>query len=457
MQLARGGGSVASALGLLSATLLGANSACAQESGAININDDTSTDLGKTRIDMSVLYYAEDGGRLKAIEPVASATLNASDGSTFNVRLTSDTLTGATPNGAAPWIAPQTFITPIKTPDSETTTTSASGHSVIVTIPGTGVVASQYTAPANSLPLDYGFKDQRYAIDLGYSKLLAPDLRGSFGGAFSTERDYRSISFYGGVEKELFQKRTTLSASANIEFDQSKPKIGIPVPLSPMSGLLKGPNQNKTVIGGVIGVTEVVNRFWLAQLNYSADLSEGYQTDPYRIISVVDGGSGTPLQYLYESRPRSRFRQSVYAASKIAAGPTVADLSARVYKDDWGVKSFTGEIKERIPFGSAFYFEPRFRYYTQGKADFFKDYLLAGAPLPAFATSDSRLGKFSAKTIGAKIGVRLGGGEFYLKGDRYIQSGDQNPPGTIPGLAGENLFTGVSATSIIVGYSFAFY
>ena len=47
-------------------------------------------------------------------------------------------------------------------------------------------------------------------------------------------------------------------------------------------------------------------------------------------------------------------------------------------------------------------------------------------------------------------------GELYMQVDKYKQTGPANPAGTLPGLAGQNLFSGVSATSVAVGYSFAF-
>ena len=96
-----------------------------------------------------------------------------------------------------------------------------------------------------------------------------------------------------------------------------------------MSADQKGPNASKTVASLVVGVTQVMNRYWLAQLNYSVGTTNGYQTDPYRILSVVDPISGAPLQYLYEGRPGSRIRQSLYFANKLAIGPTFADVSAR--------------------------------------------------------------------------------------------------------------------------------
>ena len=46
-----------------------------------------------------------------------------------------------------------------------------------------------------------------------------------------------------------------------------------------------------------LGLTQVVTRNWLMALNYSYDFQKGYQTDPYRVISVVDPNTGEPTSY----------------------------------------------------------------------------------------------------------------------------------------------------------------
>ncbi|MBS0333424.1 MAG: DUF3570 domain-containing protein, partial [Proteobacteria bacterium] len=232
------------ALALATANLFAATLAHGQDRPAPDLpiaspksaNDDTTTDLGMTRVDQAVLFYQEAGGRVRATEPMASVTLNDSGGDTLSVRLTADILTGATPNGAIPWTGPQTFTTPAHAPSSTTTVTSASGNSTLVSIPGTGSVARQYTTPANVLPLDYGFKDQRYAADVDYGVQLTRDLGVSGGAGYSVEHDYRSLSANLGASQDLNQKNTTLSVGLNAQFDRSKPYFGTPIPFTQMDG-----------------------------------------------------------------------------------------------------------------------------------------------------------------------------------------------------------------------------
>jgi hypothetical protein len=316
----------------------------------------------------------------------------------------------------------------------------------------------QYTAAPDALPVDAGFMDQRYAIDLAYSRPLGEKSRFSFGGGYSHETDYQSFTTNIGLSRDFNQHATTLAASLNYEFDLSDAITGTPTPFSAMSGSLKGGGKTKTVAGFVAGVTQVMNRYWLAQLNYSIGQTSGYQSDPYKIISVVSPTTGGPLQYLYEGRPDSRLRQSVYLGNKIALGPTFLDLSLRGYHDDWGINSFTVEASDRLQLGQRFFIEPGIRYYEQSAADFFHDYLVSGQPLPQFASSDSRLDAFSAVTGSLKLGYKLSPTtEIYLQLQDYKQSSGSRASNAPGYLASRDLFSGVDATSAMFGISFAFW
>ena len=435
------------ALGLFTAELFAAVGAHAQDApplpastAAASINDDTESDLGRTRIDTAVLFYQEAGGRVQATEPVVSIAVNRS-GDILTFKFTSDTLTGATPNGATPWKEDQAFVKG-DTPRGATST----GASDVV------------TAAPHVLPIDHGFKDQRYAVDAGYSFLWGPDTRLSLGGAGSWETDYRSYSASLGISHDFNQKNTTAAVGLNFEYDQSRPFGGTPPPLFPIDGIIPtSANSTKTVASLVAGITQAMTRSWLAQINYSYGRANGYQNDPYRLISVVDARTGGPVQYLYESRPRSRDRHSIYVGNKIALGSTVLDLSARAYKDSWGIKSITLQASDRVPVTSWLYVEPLVRYYHQTAATFFRYYLIGQQNLPDFASSDFRLGKFSAVTVGLKLGVKVGRtNEFYVRTDYYRQTGDKHPAGAPGDLAAENLFAGAKAASLMVGYSFVY-
>jgi hypothetical protein len=134
-------------------------------------------------------------------------------------------------------------------------------------------------------------------------------------------------------------------------------------------------------------------------------------------VSVVDPVTGDTLLrqpapgvlgptgvYLYESRPDSRTKQSLYAEMKHAFGKPVLHASYRFITDDWGIDSHTGELRLRWPMGTASNIEPQLRYYMQNEADFYRASLAAGRPLPKYASADFRLDDFDAVTVGFKYG-----------------------------------------------------
>lgn len=452
---------IAQALGAMTAQLLAATAAHAAGDPGTEQSSDTSfldnqSDNGTVKWDSTVLFYKEDNSRVQAIEPVMSLDITDMEGDVVHVQATYDSLTGATPNGAVPWNATQTFVTPSKVTTSTTTTvTGASGGSQLVVDPVTSLVTRQYTADPNTLPVDSGFRDHRFALEGSYTYVWNPQTKLSGGAYVSKERDYWSVGLNGGIIKDFNHHNTTLSLTGNVEFATSNPAFGTPTPFATMDGTLKGPSQGKGTYTGLIGLTQAMNRHWLLQLTYSATLVKGYQTDPYRILSVVDPTTGAPQSYVYEGRPRHRFRQSLTLANKFAFGPTTTSLSGRYYHDSWGISAIDGEVSERIDFSKSFYIEPGFRYYHQTAANFFTNYLLAGSAFPDYASSDSRLGRFNATTFDLLVGYKFAkDAEFYVEGDRYKQTGQHYYADAPGALANQDLFSGVSATSVMAGLRF---
>ncbi len=418
---------------------------------------ETGSEPGTATIDSAVLFYHESGGRVRAIEPITTLKVFRENGDVFRFRATYDSLTGATPNGAAPSDQPQVFTTPAAPPNERVSVTSASGRRTIITLPGTGTRVAQYTVPAHQLPMDAGFTDSRTAFDLSYTRNWASDTAATLGIGYSTETDFKSYSINSELSQSLFEKSTVLTLGLDFEHDDSNPVFGTPTPMTEMNGLEKGAGDTRNVTNLIAGVTEAVNRHWLLQMNYDIGWNKGYMNDPYKIVSVVDGETGLPSQYLYESRPRSRVRQSLYVGNKVAFGPTVLDVSFRYYRDDWGIESMSGEAAERIPLSRRLYVEPEFHYYRQSAADLFRYYLIAGQPLPRFASADGRLAKLDARTLGLKVGYMLSRhAELYALAEDYEQSGASILPDAPGGLADEKFFSGVHATSVAIGFSYTF-
>ena len=431
-------------------------------------NDNFGPGIAYSQLDSALLVYQESGGRVRAIEPAMDLSVHGAAGQELTLGLVADAVSGATPNGAVPSDLTQTFITPVKTRGASTgggteTVTSASGGSTIIHLPSTpGQVttsARQYTIAAGLLPMDKGFHDHRMAFNFGYAQPIGGISLVGFGGGYSIEQDYQAITGNVRVAQTFNEGNTTLSLALNTELDSSFPYGGVPTPLTAMSGVWKTPSsRNKTQAGFVFGITEVMTRRWLMELDYSYDMQNGYMNDPYRILSVVNPRSGEPTGYLYENRPNKRTSQSLFWDNKLDLDPFVTELSMRYFKDSWGITSKTAELSERIGLSSSIYLEPSVRWYQQSSANFFHSFLVGGQPLPTFASSDTRLGKFTSLTYGMKVGFKLTGRtELYLRGGYYQQTGDGHPADAFGQLQDQNLFAGSKAAFVFLGYTWDFH
>jgi hypothetical protein len=334
------------------------------------------------------------------------------------------------------------------------TTTSASGQST-------------YTTRAGEVPVDKSFKDLRGAINLGHEQPLGDGRRISLGGNVSAETDFASVGLNSALALDFNNKNTTLSLGGAYEYDSIRPVGSTPVPLQPHNASYRLDGQRtRSVVDLLVGVTQVMNRRWLTQLNLGLGRGTGYHNDPYKVVSVVDGSSGleTGDNRVSESRPRSRQRLSVYWQNKLHVGTGVVDVALRRYRDDWGIRSTTLDSSYRHDLGSGWYLQPQWRQYRQSAASFYRPWLVDGvdylssthAPTLAYASADPRLARFKASTIGLKVGVDLGRGrEFGLRVSSYRQT--LADIGNAPGYLGTvRVVDDLRATSLMVGYTHLF-
>jgi len=366
--------------------------------------------------DTSLLYYGEDNDRVKDASLGLIATRRFLDDRSLTLGLTVDALTGATPNGAIQQPFAQTFTRP-------------SGKSV-------------YTVPANELPLDDTFRDTRVALTANWQQPLGRLYTFNVGASASVEYDYTHVGLNARLARDFNQRNTTVSAGIALARDEFDAVGGVPMPLSPMLDIAdlsnRGGAESKDVLDVVFGVTQVIDRNTVVQLNYSYSDSSGYLTDPYKIISVVDGTTGDVLpriptpgiegpshQFLFESRPDERVKHSLYGQVKHYMNGKVLDASYRYMTDDWEIDSHTLDLRLRWPLGDRSYLEPHLRFYTQSEADFYTVSLIEGQTLPTFASNDYRLGNFDGLTAGIKYGwTTRNGHDLSVRLELYQQRGD---------------------------------
>jgi len=387
-------------------------------------------------IDTAVLFYSESDGRVSAFEPAIYAGKDLGDGERIDLRLVVDVLTGATPNGAHASSVAQTFTTPS----------------------GTGT----YTAQPGETPLDDSFKDTRVAAGVDWTLPFNRLQKIKLGLNFSTEFDYQSLGVSATYLQDFNNRNTTLSAGLSFSNDTISPVGGVPTPLGNMRAAGTGTNRvggddTKTLTDFMLGITQVISRKTLVQLNYSLGMYDGYLTDPYKIVTVVDPLTGLPatsaftngdLPYLYEVRPDSRQINSLYFKTVHSLTRDVINFSYRYFWDDWGITSNTFDLKYRYEIGRG-YLQPQVRYYLQDAADFYVHNLEQGAALPDAVSSDYRLAKMTSTTLSLKYGHAVGeSSEWSIRAGLMNQSVDD---GDVP--AGEET-PDTDAIIVNAGYSF---
>ena len=268
-------------------------------------------------VDTSLLYYGEDNGRVEDVSLLASIRRAFDEDRSLNFSLTVDSLTGATPNGAVPANAPQTFTGP-----------SGGGS---------------YTIAPGEQPLDTTFLDTRIALAASWQQSLGNAMRWNVGFSSSDEYDYLHLGVDARLERDFNMRNTTAFIGVAYGQDEIKPVGGTPIGLTPMAGEVededgddsgedrgRNADDSKDVADLLIGVTQVLSRRSLLEVSYSYGQSDGYLTDPYKILSVVDPVTGVPVAgpedevpflYLYEQRPDSRTKQSLLRRVALRARP----------------------------------------------------------------------------------------------------------------------------------------
>lgn len=452
-------------LSLAALALLGGSAAHAQSDAL-----DGAPGAGlPTQLDSGLLWYQESGDRIKDVEAVVAVRQPLSEDRAWSGRLTIDAVCGGSPIGALPSKSTQSFVTatatslnPVATTTTTQTTTSASGSSGSGSSSGintnfcTDPVQNQkYTVAPGALPIDRSFHDQRIALSGGYETSVGTGSHASAGAAISHETDFFSTSVNGAFSRDFNNRNTTVGAGLNLEADTISPVGGTPVPGSAYGDFLKTGNQSKRVEDLLLGVTQVVSRRWITQGNLSLEHSAGYETDPYKIITEVDGqGYDAAAMYRYESRPGSRNRYGFYWENKYAFDADVLQASARVTRDSWGIRSATVEMHYRYALGWG-YLEPHVRGYRQTAADFYHLYLLQGAPA-GYASADPRLAGFTGRTLGLKYAIPAGtSDELSLRVERYSQRGTVTSS-DLPGLQGLDLYPGMQVLLVQAGLRLTF-
>lgn len=341
-------------------------------------------------VDTSYLSYRESGERVLVSKTMANLTRRRDNGS-VTVNLIHDTMSGASPTGA------------VRSSDSVATFTTASG-------------AGGFSAGGAS---DYSlstFEDTRVQAGLGIEQELSRLVSISYGGSISQESDYDSLGANVDLSRESNDRLTTYNLGLGYTTDSIyRSDTGdTPEPLGNIDQYSPYTKGARNTVDGQIGVSHILNKRTIAQLNLSVSASEGYHSDPYKIISAVDD-SDRILANFHDSRPNARLRTSVYGklVHQLKGTAHSVHVSYRIYQDDWGIQSQTADFRFHHTLSESQYLEPHMRFYRQSEADFYRSSLGVDSglnpvlPDDGFASADYRLDAMSSSTLGIKYGLKL--------------------------------------------------
>ncbi|MEQ1620875.1 MAG: DUF3570 domain-containing protein [Methylococcales bacterium] len=443
-------------------------------------------------------HYQESDTRMEVDVYHADAIVPIDDRMEFTYSIDQDTYSGATPNFSVPqslralWVkwpkvGDKSFEIPAKVPDV-ISTASVIDHlwmlpynfgfkefkDAVNASESSGetdygkLIAAGYSALVNRYvkvddKIIQGFQQQpretRNMPVLGL-KYYFDDATVGLSGGQSNEPDF--ISNFGtiNVSKEFNDKLTTLSGAYGLTENQISRNSGghsSHVGHKPAAGAnYPELDETSTFHNFNLGLSQILSKNTLVQLNGSYSNQNGYLTNPYK--SVFVRGEITAYEYFQhaidsrpldqltnlevvgfdlfrETRPdqRNQWAFSSRLNQFIPGLDAALHADYRYYLDDWGIDSHTFELSWHQPLPQGFMIIPNIRYYSQSQADFFAPYFLAPRADGNYS-SDFRLSAYGALSGGVTVskqftkGVSLEAGfEYYThQGDLKLGGGGTN-------------------------------
>jgi hypothetical protein len=234
------------------------------------------------------------------------------------------------------------------------------------------------------------------------------------GYAYSTENDYKSHAIDIAARTEMFEHDTQLEISYARNFDRVCDRVqganDAPArwyALEDSSGCFASSNPLRTTRDvGIDGFQGSWSQAWTpvlsTQLVYTAQITNGFQSNPYRSVIL---GEGLKAQ---EHVPENRAREALALRANLYIKPLRAALrvSVRGYYDTWDIKSATADAEFEKYFGESLRLMARGRFYRQSGALFWSDDYTGGdrplGPRGQYWTGDRELSPFWSWLVGLR-------------------------------------------------------
>jgi hypothetical protein len=245
-----------------------------------------------------------------------------------------------------------------------------SGASPVFNAPGPGGKPQQVLTGAS-------VRDNRKAGDIGASAAFGDNFV-TLRQGWSKENDYKSTWTSIEGRHDLNGKNTTLAAGVAFSDDGVSSH--------------DAPDDFRTRIKRdfFAGVTQIIDERSLVQLSLEYSYSNGFLSDPYKLVFVQSGG------LLPDARPGQR-RQTAATVKYLTYVPAIDSALQAVgslSSDNWGIHSGALELQWKKELPGEWLANAGARYYTQSSADFYASLYLT--PPGDAHSSDYRLAGFGS-------------------------------------------------------------
>ncbi len=211
----------------------------------------------------------------------------------------------------------------------------------------------------------------------------------------SKESDYVANTFGATVTHEVLDGLTTFSLGYNVGRDN----VG-----KVHTDFADHVNRYQYKLG----VSQVVTKSLLMNLNYEAILEDGYLHSPYRAARLL--GLSVPEAY-----PRTRDSYAMAMGIVKGLGSNDGQLNAsahlryRYFWDTWNIRAHTVDLRYVTRLGDRWLVEPHYRHYKQSAASFYANDFTTQM---VFMARDRELSDFSSNALGAKASYQLFNNRF---------------------------------------------
>lgn len=270
----------------------------------------------------------------------------------------------------------------------------------VMTIKG----ASRYSEERTEYSGDLTYLVEKTTITAGYTQ--------------SDENDYSAKNYRLDLSQTFFSEMTSISAGFSLGDDE----------ISRSDDATEAVRFNDTLErrNYRFGLSQILSKNLLVNVNYESIIDEGYTQNPYRkiLLTWCNGGGIADLEscpiasrqakLANEKYPRTR-NSDAYSIKFSYHLPWDAALKSRLgyFSDSWGIDGASAEIDYSHRFDDKLIADVRVRYYQQGDADFYANEFFALVDDPeendipvTFYGRDKELAEHSSFSIGLGASYR---------------------------------------------------